>query len=101
MKQQGESPVLAVAVAVVVMLVGAWPCVAQATPPDRIDDEVLRFRWAASRAGFVVQEGLPVKTSLNDLYCDGSMWAPLYPNPNSALRYFVWAMRRSSLPAMR
>ncbi len=69
--------------AVAITLVGAWPCVAQLTPPDRIDDEVSRFRWAARRAGFVVQEGLPVKTNLNDLYCDGSMWAPLYPNPNS------------------
>ena len=26
---------------------------------------------------------MPVISDLNELYCQGSMWAPLYPNPNS------------------
>ena len=83
MKQNKKSPILAVALAVVITLVGAWPCTAQSTLPKRIDDEVARFRKEAERAGYVVQEGLPVMTNLNDLYCNGLMWAPLYPNPNS------------------
>ena len=80
MKQNKQALVLTVVLAVVITVVGAWPCVAQCRP---IDDEVLRFRNEAAKAGFVVQAGLPVITNLNDLYCDYKMWAPLYPNPNA------------------
>ncbi len=81
MKQYKQSLKLAVALAAIIV-VGSWPCAARPLPSP-IEDEVIRFQEEATRSGFVVQEGLPVKTNLNDLYCGGNMWAPLYPNPNS------------------
>ena len=83
MEQKRRSLASSVVLAAVLALVGAWPCSAQVPLAGSIDDEVARFRKEAERAGFVVQEGLPVMTDLNDLYCKGKMWAPLYPNPNS------------------
>jgi len=83
MKQNNKSPTFAVAMAVVIIFVKAWTCAAQTTPASLVDDEVLRFKKKAEKVGCVVQEGLPVKTNLNDLYCNGLMWAPLYPNPNA------------------
>jgi hypothetical protein len=85
MKQKKQSSILAVALAAVFSLFGAWSCAPQSSSssPHGIDDQVSRFKTEATSLGYVVQDGLPVKTNLNDLYCDGSMWAPLYPNPNS------------------
>ncbi len=83
MKQNKQSMIWAVALAAVINLVGAWPCAAQLPPFRRIDEHVSRFKNAAAKVGFVVQDGLPVISDLNELYCQGSMWAPLYPNPNS------------------
>ncbi len=54
-------------------------------PPSNkgIEEEVMSFKAAAANLGYVVQDGFTVASNLNDLYCQGSMWAPLYPNPNS------------------
>lgn len=83
MKQSKRSPIIAVALALVLSLVWAWPCAAQSAGPDSIDDEVSLFKKEAEKAGYVVQQGFPLMTNLNDLYCKGLMWAALYPNPNS------------------
>lgn len=48
-----------------------------------LDEQVARFTSHAESLGFVVQQGASLVTDLNELYCAGSMWAPLYPNPNA------------------
>ena len=88
-RQSGLSPVLAVALAAVITLVGASACAPQREASEATStaitsgDTTARFREEATKAGYVVQEGVPVVTNLNDLYSQYKMWAPLYPNPNS------------------
>lgn len=93
MKQMRQTRVAVVALAAIIGLAGASSCSSStsstegtqptATGGDGVEAEVASFTAAANARGYVVQDGVPVKTNLNDLYCDGSMWAPLYPNPNS------------------
>ncbi len=89
MKQSRLVLVLVVALVAVTALV-----VASAFASQRKAQEVTRtaitsgevvahFRKEAQKAGFVVQEGMPLISNLNDLYLEYKMWAPLYPNPNS------------------
>jgi hypothetical protein len=83
MKQNKQSIIWGVALAAVINFVGVWPCAAQFPLSKRIDDQVSLFKKEAAKVGFVVQDGMPVISDLNERYCEGSLWAPLYPNPNS------------------
>lgn len=85
-----RSIAIGITAAVALTLLGMTACSTSTEPPSSassaeagVEGQVAAFKTAASVAGYVVQDGLPVKTNLNDLYCKGAMWAPLYPNPNS------------------
>ena len=66
-RQSGLSPVLAVALAAVITLVGASACAPQREASEANStaitsgDTTARFREEATKAGYVVQEGVPVE----------------------------------------
>lgn len=90
MRRRSNALGITLALALTLTLFGMTACSTstEPSPPESsvgagVDGQVAAFKSAAAAADYVVQDGLPVKTNLNDLYCEGAMWAPLYPNPNS------------------
>lgn len=101
MKHTGKARVLAIAVTAALGLVSVTACTESsessgataqtssaaiptvATSYAGIDAQVARFKEEAARLGYVTEDGAARVSNLNDLYCNGTMWAPLYPNPNS------------------
>jgi len=86
MQQKNQLSIQVVFLLGLISLLGTVACAAETSSPPSpvsINEAMALFKAEATNLGYVVQDGMPLATNLNDLYCEGSMWAPLYPNPNS------------------